>query len=81
MLLERYWNLFNNAHPPVSWLDQEVLAKFISSGSWDSLIRKISKGNQKRHDKLLRHLREEFDDLIDIDDLEPGVKALKAAWI
>ncbi len=72
-LLERYWHLFNFAHPPVSWLDQEVLARFIADGHLDAHVRKTAKGNHRRHDELLRCLRADFGQAIDIKGTDTGM--------
>jgi len=72
-LLERYWNLFNYAHPTVSWLDQETLARFIAGGHWDAHVRKTAKGNHRRHDELLRCLTKEFGDAITISGTDTGM--------
>ncbi|MBQ9002660.1 MAG: PLP-dependent aminotransferase family protein [Eggerthellaceae bacterium] len=72
-LLARYWSLFNYAHPPVSWLDQEVLARFMASGQWDAHVRRTAKGNHRRHDELLRCLRASFGDSIVISGTNTGM--------
>ncbi len=72
-LLARFWDRFNFAHPNVSWLDQEVLARFIAEGHWDSHVRKTAKGNHLRHDELMRCLREGFGDTIGISGVDTGM--------
>lgn len=72
-LLKRYWDLFNYAHPTVSWLDQETLARFIAGGHWDAHVRKTAKGNHRRHDELLRCLTEGFGDAITISGTDTGM--------
>jgi len=72
-LLERYWDLFNNTHPSVPWLEQEVLARFIANGYWDAHARKVSKGNRHRHDELLRCLNTEFGNAIEISGADTGM--------
>lgn len=72
-LLERYWSLFNYAHPTVSWLDQETLARFIAGSRWDAHVRKTAKGNHHRHDELLRCLIEEFGDVITVSGTDTGM--------
>ncbi|WP_165170216.1 PLP-dependent aminotransferase family protein [Adlercreutzia sp. ZJ242] len=72
-LLERYWDLFNYAHPSVSWLSQETLARFIAQGHWDAHVRKTAKGNRRRHDELLRCLRAEMGGVLDISGTDTGM--------
>lgn len=72
-LLARYWSLFNFAHPAVSRLDQEVLARFIGEGYWDAHVRKTAKGNKRRHDELLRCLREQMGDVPGIQSAGTGM--------
>jgi len=72
-LLARYWDLFNYAHPPVSWLEQEVLARFIAEGHWDAHVRKTALGNRHRHDELLRCLRADMGDRVEISGVDTGM--------
>ena len=72
-LLGLYWDLFNYAHPPVSWLDQETLARFIAKGAWDAHIRKTAQGNHRRHDELLRCLRNEFGTTVEVSGVDTGM--------
>ncbi len=72
-MLERYWDLFNYAHPAVPWLEQEVLARFIAAGHWDAHVRKTAKGNHRRHDELLRCLNAAFGDAVDVSGADTGM--------
>ena len=72
-LLERYWDLFNYAHPSISWLEQEVLARFIAGGHWDAHVRKTAKGNHRRHDELIRCLNASMGDMLDISGTDTGM--------
>ena len=73
VLLARFWDLFNFAHPPVSWLEEEVLARFIAQGAWDAHVRRTAKGNHRRHDELLRCLQDEFGDAIEVSVVDTGM--------
>lgn len=72
-LLERYWSLFNFAHPPVSWLTCEVLARFIDGGHWDAHVRRVSKWNRHNHDELIGHLNAELGDLVSVSGTDTGM--------
>lgn len=72
-LLERYWDVFNYAHPPVSWLEQEVLARFIAQGHWDSQVRRMATSNHRNHDELLRCLKGAFGDSVRISGTDTGM--------
>ena len=72
-LIRRYWRLFNFAHPVVPWLEQAVLARFIASGSWDAHVRKMSKGNHRRHDELYRCLIEYLGDIVGVSGVQSGM--------
>ena len=72
-LLERYWQAFNFAHPQISWLEQEVLARFIAEGHWDSHVRRVAHGNHQRSDELLRCLDEKLAGAIDISGADTGM--------
>lgn len=71
--LGRYLRVFNYAHPAVSWLDQEVLARFITQGHWEAHARKMAKGNHRRHNILLESLRENFGDKLGISGEYAGM--------
>ena len=72
-LLGRYWDLFNYAHPSVSWIDREVLARFIAEGQWDSQVNRVAKVNHRNHDELLRCLRRAFGDRLTIQGADTGM--------
>ncbi|MBQ6452909.1 MAG: PLP-dependent aminotransferase family protein [Coriobacteriales bacterium] len=72
-LLERYWKRFNYAHPSVSWLDQEILARFIAQGLWDAHVRKTASGNRRRQDLLLHCLEQELGDIIQVSGANSGM--------
>lgn len=72
-LLSRYWELFNYAHPPVSWLEQEVLARFIAEGHWDAHVRRVAKGNRHRHDELIHNLMKELGEIIEVSGTDTGM--------
>lgn len=72
-LLNRYLRTFAYAHPPVSALQQEVLARFISEGYWEQHVRRTATGNRKRHDALLSSLESEFGDRIELAGINSGM--------
>lgn len=72
-LLSRYWDVFNYAHQTVSWLEQEVLARFIEAGHWDAHVRKTARGNHRRHDELIDCLERQFGGMIDIAGKDTGM--------
>lgn len=71
--LGRYLRTFNMAHPAVSWLDQEVLARFISEGHWSAHALKMAKSNHRRHDLLLEGLTREFGDAVEVSGQDAGM--------
>ena len=72
-LLGRYYHLFNYAHPAISLLDEEVLARFIKEGYWEQHIRRMALGNRKRHDVLLDCLERAFGDRVEIQGAYSGM--------
>lgn len=72
-LLTRYWDLFNFSHPSVSWLEQETLARFMANGHWDAHVRRTAKGNHRCNNELLRCLRTELGDTVDISGADTGM--------
>ena len=71
--LGRYLRTFNFAHPAISWLEQETLARFFAEGHWDAHVRKMAKGNHRRHDLLFEALRHEFGDAVEISGEQAGM--------
>ncbi|NPD31429.1 PLP-dependent aminotransferase family protein [Eggerthellaceae bacterium zg-1084] len=72
-LLRRYWELFNYAHPPVSWLTCEVLARFMEGGHWDAHVRRVLKSNRRNRDELLRHLGAELGETVRVSGTDAGM--------
>lgn len=72
-LLSRYLKLFNYAHPPVAFLEQEALARFMAEGHWDSQIRRMSHALRKRHDILMACLDKEFGDRLEVEGKHAGM--------
>ena len=50
-----------------------ITQRFIAGGHWDAHVRKTAKGNHARHDELLRCLRAEFGNAIDISGTDTGM--------
>lgn len=72
-LLGRYLRLFNSAHPAVSWIDQEVLARFVEGGYADQHVRWMATALRKRHDILVDSLREEFGERVGLQGTQSGM--------
>lgn len=72
-LLGRYWRLCNAAHPAVSSIEQDVLARFVAEGYLDQQVRRVTVGNKRRHDALLSALREAFGDEVRIQGAQSGM--------
>jgi GntR family transcriptional regulator/MocR family aminotransferase len=72
-LLGRYFRLFNYAHPAISLLEQQVLARFIGKGYWEQHVRRMFAGNRIRHDLLLKCLETQFGDRMSIEGVNAGM--------
>lgn len=72
-LLARYHSLFSHAHPTVSWLLQETLARFIKEGHWERHVWKMSHANHKRRNELITCLNREFGDLVSVHGHNAGM--------
>lgn len=72
-LLGRFYRQFNHAHPNVSLLEQEVLARFIEGGHWEQHIRRMALGNRKRHDVLVRAMEHTMGDRVDMQGVNAGM--------
>ncbi|MFR1168258.1 MAG: hypothetical protein ACLSDQ_12165, partial [Adlercreutzia equolifaciens] len=57
-LLARWRELFANSYSPVPWLNQKVLARFMTDGSWDRHLRRVQAKNRRKYDALTAALRE-----------------------
>ena len=56
--LEIYQKKFKNYNNPVPWLQQKTLELFMNQGHWERHLRKISLAQRKKHDILIRTIRE-----------------------
>ncbi|MBQ9068551.1 MAG: PLP-dependent aminotransferase family protein [Eggerthellaceae bacterium] len=72
-LLGRYLRLFNYAHPPIPYLEQEVLARFMEQGLWDAHVRRMAHAMHKRHDALLACLEDAMGDHLEISGKHAGM--------
>ena len=70
---ERYRSGIARRQERTTWLDQEVLARFIAEGHWGAHARKMAKGNHRRHDLLLQNLKDAFGDTISISGADAGM--------
>ena len=72
-LLGRYLRLFNFSHPSISFIEAEVLARFIEEGLWDAHVRRMAHGMRKRHDILLSCLESTFGSHAEISGKHAGM--------
>ncbi len=56
--LEIYKKRFASYNNPVPWLHQKTLTLFMSSGHWERHLRKICLAQKRKHDLLIRTIRE-----------------------
>lgn len=56
-LLIRWIRLFADAYSAVPWLSQVVLARFMSSGTWDRHLRRLQARNRRKYELITEALR------------------------
>ncbi len=59
-LLANYHRLFSSYSSPVSWLTQEVLARYLASGEYARNVRKMCAIYEKRHDVFVQEVSKQF---------------------
>lgn len=69
-LLTRWREAFASSYSPVPWLNQAVLARFMTDGSWDRHLRRVQAKNRRKYETLTRVLRETMGN--DVEMLENG---------
>ncbi|MFR7405225.1 MAG: hypothetical protein ACLUW6_11765, partial [Coriobacteriaceae bacterium] len=68
--------VFANSYSPVPWLNQQVLARFMTDGSWDRHLRRVQTKNRRKYDALTTALRETMEDEVDILECGTGLHLL-----
>ncbi|WP_019850284.1 PLP-dependent aminotransferase family protein [Desulfitobacterium sp. PCE1] len=59
-LLGAYHQMFSSYSSPVTWLTQEVLARFLRSGDYTRHVRRMCAVYRKRHDIFVQQLSKQF---------------------
>ena len=55
-LRDRWREAFASSYSPVPWLNQQVLARFMTDGSWDRHLRRVQAKNRRKYETLTRVL-------------------------
>lgn len=69
-LRDRWREAFASSYSPVPWLNQQVLARFMTDGSWDRHLRRVQAKNRRKYETLTRVLRAIMGN--DVEMLENG---------
>lgn len=69
-LRNRWREAFASSYSPVPWLNQQVLARFMTDGSWDRHLRRVQAKNRRKYETLTRVLRATMGN--DVEMLENG---------
>lgn len=75
-LLKRWREAFASSYSPVPWLNQQVLARFMTDGSWDRHLRRVQTRNRRKYDALMAALREYMGDKVDVLECGTGLHLL-----
>ena len=75
-LLARWRELFANSYSPVPWLNQQVLARFMTDGSWDRHVRRVQAKNRRKYDALTAALRTCMGDRVEVLENGTGLHLL-----
>lgn len=76
MWMKRHEETFQMYQTTVSLLQQRILIEFIHSGHWERHLRKVCKGNKKKHDLLIRTIQEELGNDVIIHGKNAGIHIL-----
>lgn len=71
-LLAQWREAFAASYSPVPWLNQKVLARFMTDGSWDRHVRRVQAKNRRKYTALLAALEETMGDKIEVMEKAPG---------
>jgi len=69
-LRDRWREAFASSYSSVPWLNQQVLARFMTDGSWDRHLRRVQAKNRRKYETLTRVLRATMGN--DVEMLENG---------
>ena len=69
-LRDQWREAFASSYSPVPWLNQQVLARFMTDGSWDRHLRRVQAKNRRKYETLTRVLRATMGN--DVEMLENG---------
>ncbi len=75
-LLANYRSLFKYHFSSVSQLEQRTLAKFMEQGHWERHIRRMRSTYKKKHDAILRAIKEHFGSLAVVDGHGAGLHVI-----
>lgn len=75
-LLPKYKTTFAHYNPTVSWLQQQVMTRFMAQGHWEKHLRKICLQNKRKHDILVREIREMMGERVKIHGAGGGLHLL-----
>lgn len=65
-LLEKWNEIFKETYPPVPWLTQAVLTRFIRDGHRDRLLRKQQTRNKSKYETLVSTLEEYMGERVEV---------------
>lgn len=75
--LRRQWDeKFSNAYPAVSWLMQEVLARYLASGQWDRHLRRLQARSRRKHAVLIDTIERTMKDAVRVHERGCGLHVL-----
>ncbi len=75
-LLKRWREAFASSYSPVPWLNQQVLARFMTDGSWGRHLRRVQTRNRRKYDALTAALREYMGGKVDVLECGTGLHLL-----
>lgn len=75
-LLEKWKRVYAEAYPPVPWLSQAVLTRFLKDGHRDRHLRKQQTRNKRKYDELVSALHAYMGDKVDILENGTGLHVL-----
>lgn len=75
-LLAQWREAFAASYSPVPWLNQKVLARFMTDGSRDRHVRRVQAKNRRKYTALLAALEETMGDKIEVMENGTGLHLL-----
>lgn len=75
-LLSRWKMLYTDSYSPVPWLNQKVLARFMSGDAWNRHVRRVQTKNRRKYKAITEALQKAMGDKVEVLENGTGLHLL-----